>query len=116
MERVNEKKSVDWVITLIDADGSAAVPTTVEWRLVCSETSTVLQAWTTLTPTITYGDDGNPAETTVSIAIPGSLNAMQTTTKPQERKALIIVADRDLAGEWNKEIEYTVIRLKARTD
>lgn len=116
MERVNEKAAVDWVINLLDSAGDAAVPTTVEWRLVCSETGTVLQAWTTLTPTITYGDDGNPSETTVSVAIPGSLNVMQTANKAQERKALIIAADRDAAGEWNKEIEYTVVRLKARTD
>lgn len=116
MERVNEKSAVNWTVKLIDSDGVAAVPTTVEWRLRCAETKTILQAWTTLTPTYSYGDDDAVNETSVAIAIASTLNAMQTSTKAEERKALIIASDRGLSTEWNKEIEYTVVRLKARTD
>lgn len=114
MERINEKAALEWVVNLLAPTGSA-IPTTVEWRLKCVETDTELWPWTSLTPTITYDDAGDPETTTVSIAIAGSLNAMQTDTLAKERKALCIAANRDLADEFSKEIIYTVERLKART-
>lgn len=116
MDRVNEKSSISYTVSLLEDDNTAAVPSTVEWRLRCVETDTILQAWTTLTPTTVTGDDGNPARVTVSIAVAGTLNAMQLANSKSERKALIVCADRDLSTEWSKEIEYTVVRLKARTD
>jgi hypothetical protein len=113
MDRFNELAAATWTVSLTGP--TTPVPTTTEWRLKCIETDTVLQDWTTLTPTITYDDAGDPETTTVSIAIPGSLNAMQTSTFAKERKALCVAANRDLADEWSKEIIYVVERLKART-
>ena len=116
MERFNELETAVWTVDLIASTGIPAVPSTVHWRLTCLETDTVLQAWTSLTPTITYDASGNPEESYVSITVPSTLNAMQTTDKARERKVITVTMEKDAANESPFEIEYEVVRLKGRSD
>lgn len=116
MQQFNELEFASWTVDLIDPNDAPAVPTTVHWRLKCLETDTVLQAWTELTPTITYGSLGTPEESYVSITVPASKHEMQTSTKVKERKVITIAVEKDTADEWNDEIVYEVVRLKGRSD
>lgn len=116
MERFNELEYASWTVDLVSPSGLPAVPNTTYWRLTCLESDTVLQAWTSLTPTITYDVDGAPEESYVSITVPSSLHAMQTTNMARERKVITISVNKDAADEWNFEIEYEVVRLKGRSD
>jgi hypothetical protein len=115
MTQVNELKTFTATVALLNDEGVAAVPGGVEWRLKCLETKQELQAWTSLTPTVTYDDAGDPEEVTVSITVSALLHAMQTSAMTVERKALCISADRGLSTEWNDEIVYQVVRLNARS-
>ena len=101
-------------MALLEADETAAQPATVEWRLKCIDSGTVLSEWTAVTPSYTNGDDGNIAEASATIDVPATLHAMQTGRKV-EKKALCISADRGLSSEWNDEIVYEVERLNARS-
>ena len=113
--QVNELAQAEWTVALLDSDGTAALPTTVEWRLKCIDSNRELQGWTSLTPTTTYDDAGDPAETSATITVASTLHAMQTASKSVERKALCIAANRGLSDEWNQEVEYQVVRLYARS-
>ncbi len=115
MLAINELSAVTYTVGLTDSDGSAAVPTTTEWRLLCVDSDTELQGWTAVTPVTTTDDGGNPLQTLATITLSALLHAMQTTDKAKERKALCIVADRGLATEWNTEVLYDVVRLYARS-
>lgn len=116
MRQVNELSEAEWTVNFLTQGGGAAVPTTAEWRLRCMETDTTLQAWTSLSPTTTTDAAGDPEEVSATITVASTLNAMQTSSKKLELKALVISADRGLSTEWNQEIEYQVKRLKARSD
>jgi hypothetical protein len=50
-----------------------------------------------------------------TIAVPASAHAMVTTTLDKERRALIVVADKDTDGEWNEEFLYYVERRSGRS-
>ncbi len=115
MAEVNELAQAEWTISLLESDGTAAVPSTVEWRLKCMSSGNVLQDWTSVTPTTTSDEAGNPAETTATITVASTLHAMQTASRNVEQKALCIAANRGLSTEWNDEIVYTVVRLNARS-
>jgi hypothetical protein len=69
--------------------------------------------WASLTPTTIYDDAGDPEETEVTITVSPTLNAMQTSTKPTEKKRIAVSTNRGLATERNFEIEYTLVRLKS---
>lgn len=112
--RINEHSALTVTVNLLEDNRTPAAPDTVEWRLECVETGNVLQDWTALTPTYTYGDDESLAEAEVIINVPASLHAMQTS-KAVEKKALCISADRGLSTEFNDEITYEVERLIARS-
>lgn len=111
---VNELASFVLNLSLQDDAGAATNPSTLEWRLLCVETDTELQAWTSITPTLTYDDFDNIIAVTAELSVDGSLNEMQTGSLPRERKALILVADRG-SGEFSLECTYNVVRLNARS-
>ena len=115
MDRINELSALTFTVGLTDSDGTAAVPTTTEWRLLCITSDTELQVWTTVVPVTTTDDGGNPQQTLATITLSALLHAMQTTNTAIERKALCIAADRGLSTEWNDEIVYEVERLYARS-
>ncbi len=115
MERVNEFSAITFTVGLTDSDGTAAVPSTTEWRLKCISSDRELQGWTTVIPVTTTDDGGNPQQTLATIAVSALSHAMQTADKAIERKALCIAADRGMSTEWNDEIIYEVERLYARS-
>lgn len=100
-------------VNLLSNDGPA-IPTTCHWRLVCVETDTTLQDWTSLTVTTTTGQDGEFDSASAEIAVSALLHAMQTIGKAKERKALIVCADKGLSTEYSQEFLYDVVRLLAR--
>lgn len=111
---VNELASFTLNLSLQDDAGEPTNPSTLEWRLVCVETDTVLQNWTSITPTITYDDFTNMVAVTAELSVDGSLHEMQTGSLARERKALILVADRG-SNEFSLECSYNVVRLAARS-
>ena len=111
---VNELASFTLNLSLQDDSGSATNPATLEWRLVCVETDTELQPWTSITPTLTYDDFDALIGVTAELSVDGSLHAMQTGSLARERKALIVVADRG-SNEFSLECTYNVVRLAARS-
>lgn len=115
MERINELSAITFTVGLTESDGTAAVPTTTEWRLKSISADRELQGWTSVTPVTTLDDAGNPQQTLATITVSALLHAMQTTDKSVERNALCIAADRGLSTEWNDEIVYEVERLYARS-
>lgn len=112
--RINENTALTVSVNLLESDRTAALPSSLEWRLECLETGTVLQDWTSLTITDTYDDDENLSEAEATISVSALLNTMQTGKKV-EKKALCIAADRGLSTEFNDEIIYEVERLNARS-
>lgn len=113
---LNELEQLPLEGDIADPDGDPLVPDTLEYRLKCLETDTVLLAWTTLTPTVTYDVGGVAEEVSYSFTIPSTLNAMQTTDKAKERKALTLVVNRGASDEDNQEFIYEVVRLQGRSD
>ena len=113
--RINELTAITLTVNLLEADRTAAVPSTLHWRLECLETDTTLQDWTEATITTTTDDDGNIAESEASIDVAATLHAMQTASKKVEKKALCIAADKGLTTEYNDELVYEVERLNARS-
>ena len=113
--RINELSAFTLTVNLLEADRTAAVPSTLHWRLECLETENTLQDWTSATITTTTDDDGNIAESEATIEVASTLNAMQTTGKKVEKKALVMAADKDLSTEYNDEFVYEVERLNARS-
>jgi hypothetical protein len=111
---VNELASFTLNLSLQDDNSDPTNPATLEWRLVCVETDTVLQAWTSITPTLSYDDFSALVGVTAELSVSGALHAMQTGTLARERKALIIVADRG-NNEFSLECTYNVVRLAARS-
>ena len=112
---INELTADTADFNLLEADGTAAVASTVHWRVKCLETDRALTEWAEVTVTYTTGEDESVVEAGATFAIPATVHAMQTAGLAVERKALIIVADKGLATEWNTEMVYEVERLNARS-
>jgi len=112
--RVNQLSAITVTADLLEQNRTGAVPSTVHWRLVCVETDAVLQDWTSVSYSSTYGDDGAVAESEATIEVSAALHEMQTTDKSVERKALVVSCDKDLATEYNSELVYEVQRLSGR--
>lgn len=111
---VNELAGFTLELSFQDDDGAAVIPSTAEWRLVCVETDTVLQDWTSLSVSETYDAVSTLTAATANVVVDGSLHAMKTSSLARERKALIVACDRG-SGEYNLECTYTVARLAARS-
>ena len=112
--RVNQLSAITVTADLLEQNRTGAVPSTVHWRLKCLETDAVLQDWTSVSYSSTYGDDGAVAESEATIEVSAALHEMQTDDKALERKALVVSADKDLVTEYNDELVYEVQRLNAR--
>ena len=114
--RINELSALEVTVNLLEDDSTtAAAPTTAHWRLKCLESDTELQGWTEVTPSYSYDENGDLAESEVVIAVSATLHAMQTSNRKLERKALCISADKGLSTEWNDELIYEVERLNSRS-
>ena len=115
-ELVNELEHMPWSGDIADPDGNPLVPDTLEYRLTCLETDTVLIPWTTITPTVTYDVNGVAEEVSYTFTIASTYHAMQTTNKTRERKCITLVVNRGAADEDNDDFLYDVVRLKGRSD
>ena len=115
LPNIAESNARSMTINFEGEDGEAAIPTLVEWRMVCpDDEDVVLQDWTTLTASVTAGADGLSTVCAASLSVPATLHEMQTDNDREDRK-LIVAADRDTADEWNETFLYYVERSGARS-
>lgn len=109
----NEKSAVEVEATFLDAFGRPTSPATVHWRLNCETTGKVLQDWTAAS--VSTDAETGRARYYLELEIPGALNAMQNPRSTRETKALIIVANKDAAGEFSQDYRYMVRNLPGRS-
>lgn len=110
----NEHSGVEIEAAFFDAAGNPTQPNTVYWRLDCETTNTVLQDFTELTVSAEPAADGSYCYC-AQIDIAGSLNAIQKNKHAQEQKKLLVVANKDAAGEFSQEYRYVVKNLRGRS-
>jgi hypothetical protein len=115
LENIGESNARSVVTGFLDANGDASIPTTVHWRLVCpDDDDSVVTDWATATPVTSVGSDGYSTVCEATIAIIASSHEM-VTELDQERRALIVAADKDTDDEWNEEFLYYVERRSGRS-
>ena len=115
LENIPESNARTLTISLEDGDGEAALPTLVEWRLVCADDNDAsLSEWTTVTASVTAGPDGNSTVCSVTIDVPATLHEMQTEADREDRQ-LCVSADRGTADEFNETFLYYVERSRGRS-
>jgi hypothetical protein len=90
------------------------LPSTAHWRLYCETTQQALSDFTASTVTQVQDSFGNVSAHTITIDVPGTLNAIQNTRNATEVKALTVVADKDTAREYSEVFRYVVRRNRAR--
>ena len=111
---IGELNARTMTVTFWD-NGSAALPSTVHWRLTCpDETEDEVVAWTSATVTTGTGSDGYSTIYYSTISVPATAHAMLTDLV-KERRLFIVSADKDLATEFNEEWLYYVEARGARS-
>jgi hypothetical protein len=111
----NERAGAEFEAAFTDADRNIVAPTTVHHKLLCLTTDETVINWTADNILTDTDDLGNITRYYVSIVIPGSANAIQKSSNRQEQKQLIVVADKDLAGEYSETYTYYVTKVRGRT-
>lgn len=112
---VNERNSKRIRVRLFDEiTGDPVLPATLEWRVDCRTTGEALKDWTQAYIQPVVDDLGALVEYRSDIPIPASVNAIQNDANRQERRRVLIVADRGLETEWSTEVEYYVRNLQGR--
>ena len=79
------------------ATKAATTPTTVQYRLDCLSTCTVIADWTTATP-----------GTSVSIPVTGPQNEIISDSNEREVKQLTVMADEGLVTQYRQSIRWRV--------
>ena len=110
----NEKSGVEITADFFDASGTPTLPTTAHYWVGCKTTNKQLLDFTSTT----IQSETTPAGDTryfSTVNIPGSLNAIQSNRNRQEVKTVLIVANKDLDGEYSQEYQYVVRNLQGRS-
>lgn len=98
---VNEE-STSWLdIVFTDADGVAACPTDITYRIDCLTTNTTIATWTAFTP----------ASSIIEIEVTSDQNAIQTATNDYEKRAVTIKATYGTGDQTTEAHEYQVKNL-----
>lgn len=113
MFTVNEKSGFEFTASFTDADGNPTPPTTAHWRVYCTSTDKALTDWAEQPVVSATGIDGITTYT-ITVPVPGYVNALQNSRNTRETKNLLVVADKDLSTEWSQELSYIVNAVKGR--
>ena len=89
-------------------------PGTVHWRLNCETTKKLLQDWTEVIADVETSVGGVVTSSTARIAVDGSLNVIQSDKNKMEKKVMLVVAAKDLPGEYSQTYEYYIRNLQGR--
>jgi len=81
MSTINEGSSATMVVAFLDADGVAAVPTSVRYRVDCLTTGAEVTAWTSIT-----------AASSVSVPLLPTENVMQSESNASETRRVTVEA------------------------
>lgn len=114
MDVFNEKSGVEFTAHFSDTLNTPTIPSTVHWRLDCETNGTVIRDWTEVTPTVVT-DESGITDVTADIAVPGSLNAIQSSKNARELKTLLVVAAKDTDSEFSQTYQYYVKNLRGRS-
>ncbi len=114
MDLYNEKSGVEVTASFTDSTNEGTIPPTVHWNLVCKTTLKTLQEDTEVFP-VAVVDESGVLTCTVEIEIPGSLNAIQRNANKRELKELLVIANKDLSGEFSQGYEYYVVNKQGRS-
>lgn len=115
LENIGERNAFTLTLLLEDGNGAAAIPATVDWRIVCPDDDDAeVVAWTSTSIYTGVKDDGITTTCYVVFAVPASAAEM-ITTADQERRAICVAADRATDAEFNEEFTYYVERRSARS-
>jgi len=115
LENVGERNAFTVTLLLEDGNGAQAIPSAVDWRIVCPDDDDAeVVAWTSTSIYNGVKDDGITPTCYVVFSVPASAAEM-LTTKDLELRALIVAADRDTDSEFNEEFQYYVERRNARS-
>ena len=102
----SERSGVEFTAVFEDVRGAPTLPTTVHWRLVGEQSGLVLQDWTQVTPYL------NGTDVEAFIEVPGTVTNLSSPTLQRELLTLLVVADKDQAGEYSEPYQFYIRRTR----
>lgn len=109
----NEHTGLEFRAEFEDSAHRPTYPTTAHWRLYNKTTKQVVRDWYEGTIEQETSSDG-ATHYFVSAEVPGTLNVIQKFGNSRELYSLIVVADKDLGGEYSQELEYYIRKVAGR--
>lgn len=97
---VNEGSHLSFTARFYDADGTAAAPTSVRYKVEDIETEENMVSWTTAS-----------AATAVSFTIPASANVIEDESNRRERRLLTVEANQGTDTAYSASTYYDVINV-----
>src|SRR5574343_212121 len=109
----NEHAGFEFRAEFEDSAHRATYPTTAHWKLYDVTNGQTLQDWTAASVAQETDSDGS-VHYYIDAEVPGTLHVIQTTGRRREQTRLIVVADKDLGGEFSEEFGYYVRKVPGR--
>lgn len=103
--RVKERSALTVTVYFRDSSDAADTPTTVDYRIDCLSTKTILADWTSATP-----------GTSVVITVTPTQNKIVNHTNAWERRQITVSSDRGLATETRDTAIWLVENIPGYND
>jgi hypothetical protein len=97
MATITEGSSADFTVAFLDADGLAAVPTAVRYRIDCMTTGAQVKDWTSLSPA-----------SSVTVPLTPTENVMQSESNARETRRVTVEASYAVADKIVDFEEFTL--------